>query len=148
MRMLQRSYCLAFNLHPCVFLDRDAEVVRGSPSCVVKTLRELAVEHEGDSKLSAALRLGADMIDLQGEKIDLMGSEIDLLGMGNDELRAQIARVKSLLSGQREILHAVRSFRCDLGAQGAACEHLFHAPRERSLCTHISPGRDRVPRRV
>ncbi len=51
--------------------------------------------------------LGADLIDFQGEKINLQSKELELLGLENDDLCAQIARVKDLLSGQRKILDAM-----------------------------------------
>ena len=73
-------------------------------SQVAEKLRELADEHYDNSDLNTALLLGADLIDFQGEKIDLQSKELELLGLENDELCAQIARVKDLLSGQRKIL--------------------------------------------
>ncbi len=50
------------------------------------------------TRLNSALLLGADLIDFQGKKIDLQSNELELLGVENDELRAQVARVKDLLS--------------------------------------------------
>lgn len=78
-----------------------------SASHVAEKLRELADEHYDNSALNSALLLGADLIDFQGKKIDLQSKELELLGMENNELRAQVARVKDLLSGQRKILEAM-----------------------------------------
>ena len=76
-------------------------------SQVAEKLRELADEHYDNSDLNSALLHGADLIDFQGENIDLQSKELELLGLENDELCAQIARVKDLLSGQRKILEAM-----------------------------------------
>ena len=64
----------------------------------MEKLRKLADEHYDNSDLNTALLLGADLLDFHGEKIDLRSKELELLGFKNDELCAQIAHVKDLLS--------------------------------------------------
>jgi len=92
-------------------LDRQTKIAISTAgdaaSQVSEKLRKLADEHYDNSNLNTALLLGADFIDFQGEKIDLQSKELELLGFKNDELCAQIARVKDLLSGQRKILDAM-----------------------------------------
>jgi len=95
-----------------LILGRKTRIVIGtavdSASKVAEKLRELADEHEDNSEVNSALLLGADLIDFQGEKINLQSKELELLGLENNELRAQIARVKDLLSGQRKILETMK----------------------------------------
>ncbi len=94
-----------------MILGRKTKIVIGTAgdtaSQVSEKLRKLADEHYENSDLNTALLLGADLIDFQGEKIDLQCKELELLGLEKDELCAQIARVKELLSGQRKILDAM-----------------------------------------
>jgi len=60
--------------------------------------------HASTTHSSSARTLSTSRANIS---IDLQSKKLELLGLEKDELCAQIARIKELLSGQRKILDAM-----------------------------------------